>query len=100
MTHENKKIILAIVYRPPKLQVADDTTLYNEIQSLIQGRNAIVIDDFNCANVDRGLVIGDQEGKVRRHTLKQRVASVFISVTSTLKPVVGGSPLHRDTGPE
>ncbi len=52
----------ATVYRPPKLQAVDDTALYNEIQSLIQGKNAIVIGDFNCANVDWRLLIGDQEG--------------------------------------
>ncbi len=34
------------------VKVTDDTALYNEIQSLIQGKNAIVIGDFNCANVD------------------------------------------------
>ncbi len=57
-----KKIILATVHRPPKLQAADDTALYNEIQYLIQGKNAIVIGDFNCANVDWRLLIKDQEG--------------------------------------
>ncbi len=50
--HNNKKLALATVYRPPKLLTADDTALCNEIQSLIQGKNAIVIGDFNCANVD------------------------------------------------
>ncbi len=62
ITHNNKKLILATVYRPPKLQAVDDTALYNEIQSLIQGKNAIVIGDYNCANVDWRLLIGDQEG--------------------------------------
>ncbi len=52
ITHNNKKLILATVYKPPKLQAVDDTALYNEIESLIQGKNAIVIGDFNCANVD------------------------------------------------
>ncbi len=61
ITHNNKKLILATVYRPPKLQAVDDTALYNEIQSLIQDKNAIVIGDFNCANVDWRSLIGDQE---------------------------------------
>ncbi len=52
ITHNNKKLILANVYRPSKLQAVDDTALYNEIQCLIQGKNAIVIGEFNCANVD------------------------------------------------
>ncbi len=63
ITHNNEKLILATVYRPPKLQTVDDTALDNEIQSLIQGKNAIVIGDFNCANVDWRLLIGDQEGR-------------------------------------
>ncbi len=50
------------MYRPPKLQAVDDTALYDEIQSLIQGKNAMVIGDFNCANVDWDFLIGDQEG--------------------------------------
>ncbi len=63
ITHNNKKLILATMYRPPKLQAADDTAPYNEIQSLIQGKNAIIIGDFNCANVDWRLLIGDQEDR-------------------------------------
>ncbi len=62
ITQNNKKLILATVYRPPKLQAADDTALYNEIQPLIRGKNAIVIGDFNCAHVDWRLLVGDQEG--------------------------------------
>ncbi len=63
ITHNNKKLILATVCRPTKLQAADDTALYNRIQSLLQGKNAIVIGDFNCANVDRRLLMGNQEGR-------------------------------------
>ncbi len=50
IAHHNK-IVLTSDDRP-KLQAVDDTALYNEIQYLIQGKNAIVIGDFNCANVD------------------------------------------------
>ncbi len=52
------------MYRPPKLQAVDDTALYKDIQSLMQGKNAIVIGDFNCANVDWRLLICDQEGNI------------------------------------
>ncbi len=54
--HENKNITLATVYRPPKMQAGDDTALYNEIQSQIQGKNAIVIGGFNCAYAECGLL--------------------------------------------
>ncbi len=46
ITQNNKKLILATVYRFPKLQAVDDIALYKEIQSLIQSKNAIVIGDF------------------------------------------------------
>ncbi len=62
ITQNNKKLILATVYRPPKLQAADNTALHNKIQSLIQGKNAIVIGVFNCVNIDWRLLIWDQEG--------------------------------------
>ncbi len=52
ITHDYKKLIFATVYRPPKLQPTDEIALYNEMPSLIQGKNSIVIGDFNCANVD------------------------------------------------
>ncbi len=61
-TRNNKKLILATVYKPPKLQATDDTALYNEIHSLIQGKDALIIDDFNYANADWSLLTGDQEG--------------------------------------
>ncbi len=62
ITHNNKNLALATVYRPPKLHSADDIALSIEIQSLIQGKNTIVIGNFNCANVDWRLLIRDQEG--------------------------------------
>ncbi len=67
MLSEKTNLTLATFYRPPKLQATDDTALYNEIHSLIQGKNAIIIGDFNCANVDWSLLTGDQEGSRRLH---------------------------------
>ncbi len=61
-TSNNKKLTLATVYRPPKLRATDDTDLHNEIYPLIQCKDAIIIGDFNCANVDWNLLTGDQEG--------------------------------------
>ncbi len=60
----SNKLTLETVYRPPKLQAADDTALYNEIHCLIPGKNAIIIGDLNCANVNWGLLTGDQEGSI------------------------------------
>lgn len=57
-THNNKKIILVTVHWPPILQATDDTSLYNEVHSLLQGKNAIT---FNCSNVDWGLLTVNQK---------------------------------------
>ncbi len=50
------------MYRPPKLQVADDTALYEEINSVTQKKEAVIIGDFNCPNLDWNLMHGDQKG--------------------------------------
>ncbi len=44
----NKKLMVAIVYRPPKQLRTNDTTLYEEIQFTIRNKNAIIVGDFNC----------------------------------------------------
>ncbi len=51
-THKNKTITFTTVYRPPKQQAPDDIALCDEILSLIQNKNAIIIGDFNSPNVD------------------------------------------------
>lgn len=60
-THNNKKIILVTVHWPTTLQTTDDTSLYNEVHSQLQGKNAITIGDFNCSNADWGLLTADQK---------------------------------------
>ncbi len=52
ITANNKKLTLATVYRPPKQQAADDIALYEELHSLTQSKEAIIIKDLNCPNID------------------------------------------------
>ncbi len=47
---------------PQKQQAADDTALYEELHSLTQSKEAIIIGDFNCPNIDLRQLTGDQEG--------------------------------------
>ncbi len=61
-TERNRKLTFGTVYRPPKLQAADDTALYEEINSITQNMYAIIVGDFNCPNVDWNLMHGAQEG--------------------------------------
>ncbi len=54
--------MVGIEYRPPKQLRTDDTALYEEIQSTIRNKNAIIVGDFNCPNINWDSMHGDQEG--------------------------------------
>ncbi len=59
ITTNNKKLTHATVYRPPKQQTADDIALYEELYSLTQSKEVILIGDFNCPNIDYGQLTGN-----------------------------------------
>ncbi len=61
-TTGNKKLLIGIVYRPPKQLRTDDTALYEEIQSTLRNKNAIIVGDFTCPNINWNSMHGDQEG--------------------------------------
>ncbi len=79
ITANNKKLTLATVYRPPKQQAVDDIALYEELHSLTQSREAIIIGDFNCPNIDWGQLTGDQEG----NRLIEMVEDSFLTQVET-----------------
>ncbi len=60
LTAKRNKIKIAIIYRPPKQQAADETELYDEVKSVIQNKQAVIIGDFNCPNIDWATMNGDQ----------------------------------------
>ncbi len=59
---KSNKIMITTVYRPPKAQAADDAALYEEIKSVIQNKQAVIIGDFNCPCINWPSMNGDQEG--------------------------------------
>ncbi len=61
-TMGNKKLMVVIVYRPPKQLRTDDTALYKEIQSIIRNTSAVIFGDFNCPSIKWNSMHGDQEG--------------------------------------
>ncbi len=65
------------MYKPPKLQAADDTALYEEISSIIQNKQAVIIGNFNCPNIDWNSMYGDQEG----NRLVEMVEDTFLTQT-------------------
>ncbi len=63
----------------PKAQAADDTVLYEEIKSVIQNKQAVIIGNFNCPNIDWASVNGDREGN--RHNEMAEDAFLTQNVT-------------------
>ncbi len=59
---KSNKIMTATICRPPKAQAADDTALYEELKSVIQNKQAVIIGKFNCNSIDWTSVNGDREG--------------------------------------
>ncbi len=87
-TTGNKKLMVAIAYRPPKQQRTDDTALYEEIQSTIRNNNAVIVGDFNCPNIKWNSKHGDQEGS----RLIEMVEDSFLSQIVT-QPARGNNIL-------
>ncbi len=61
-TMGNKKLMVGIVYRLAQQLRTDDTALYEEIQSTTRNKTAIILEDFNCPNINWNSMHGDQEG--------------------------------------
>ncbi len=79
LSTKKTKIMLAIIYRPPKLQAADDNSLYDEIKSVIRNKQTVIIGDFNCPNIDWATMNGDQQG----NRLIEMVEDLFLTQTVT-----------------
>ncbi len=73
------KITIVTIYRPTKLQAADDTVLYEEIKSVIHNKQTIIIGDFNCSNIDWASMNGDQDS----NRLIEMVEDSFLTQTVT-----------------
>ncbi len=58
-TSKHNKITIGTVYRPPKQKAADDAALYEEIHTITQNRQTVIIGDFNCFNIDWTTMHGD-----------------------------------------
>ncbi len=59
---KSNNITIATIYRPPKSQAAGNIALSKEIKSVIQNKQAVIIGDFNCPNIDWDSMNGDREG--------------------------------------
>ncbi len=60
-TSRNNKLTIGTVYRPLKQQAADDAALYEEIYTITQKKQSVIIGDLNCLTIDRTTMNGDQE---------------------------------------
>ncbi len=61
-TSKHNKMTIGTVYRPPKQQAADDAALYDEIHTITQNRQSVIIGNFDCSNIDWTTMHGDREG--------------------------------------
>ena len=52
ITERNKKYILGVVYKPPKLSEENDKILYDEIKSIIKDENAVICGDYTNPTVN------------------------------------------------
>ncbi len=91
LTDGNQKVTVATVYRPSKRQPADDAELYEEIQNTIRNKNAVVLGDFNCPNINWNLMHGDQEG----NRLVDMVEDSFLSPANERKQYTRSSVNNR-----
>ncbi len=62
LTNGNQKVTVATVYRPLNNNQPTMLPIYEEIQTTIRNKNAVVIGDFNCPNIDWNPMHGDLEG--------------------------------------
>ncbi len=63
MKVSGKKIILGVIYRPPKLSEESESKLYDEIKNIINNKNAVICGDFNKPSVNWLVLSGDSEGR-------------------------------------
>ncbi len=59
---KSNTIMIATIYRPPKAQAVDDTALFEEMKSVTQNKQAVIIGDFKCSSIDWTSMNGDREG--------------------------------------
>ncbi len=58
-----KKVILGVIYRPPKLSEENEINLYDEIKNIIKNKNAVICGDFSHPSVNWSGLSCDSEGR-------------------------------------
>ena len=76
----NKKhLIIATIYRPPKMTLDNDKMLYDEIESVIKTKTSIICGDFNLPHINWRLFTSDNEGSRLIKLMKKLYLSQFVS---------------------
>ncbi len=76
---------------PPKQQAADDIALYEELHSLTQSKEVIIIGDFNHPNIDWGHLTRDQEGNRLIEMVEDSFLTQIVTQRTTEKKTAGSS---------
>ena len=74
-----KYIILATIYRPPKMSLEDDNLLYDEIEAVVKTKPSIICGDFNLPRINWRLFSSDNEGSRLLKIIKKLYLSQFVS---------------------
>ena len=74
-----KYIILATIYRPPKMSLEDDSLLYDEIEAVVKTKPSIICGDFNLPRINWRLLSSDSEGSRLLKLIKKLYLSQFVS---------------------
>ncbi len=73
-----KHIIVATIYRPPKLKPDDDAMLYDELEKIIKAKTSIICGDFNLPRIDWKNLTCDSEGSRLLKVVKKLYLSQFV----------------------
>ena len=72
-------LIIATIYRPPKMTPENDKLLYDEIETVVKTKTSIICGDFNLPRINWKLFTSDSEGSRLLKLMKKLYLSQFVS---------------------
>lgn len=72
-------LIIATIYRPPKMTLENDKLLYEELETVVKTKTSIICGDFNLPHINWRLFTSDNEGSRLLKLMKKFYLSQFVS---------------------
>ena len=73
-----KHIIVATIYRPPKMTSENDEILFNEIETITRTKTCIICGDFNLPHINWKILTSNNEGSRLLKVVKKLYLSQFV----------------------